>query len=205
MINFLVNLIWPYVLLLWDWIYLLVFMVVIIETLVWIGFIFPGSTIIVVISFLSFHTWILPFLLFLSALFWTIVWYSINYFLWYYVSKNNIKIKVFFINEKLFSKAKHIINKHPIKALIFWRLTLWLKETIPFLSWYNQINFWIFLVYSIIWTFLWGLVHIGLPYIFSYSLYKAELWITRLSDAIILLVIIWAIFSFIKHHYSKKK
>lgn len=185
----------PYIINLWNWTYLLVFISVILETLIWIGFIFPWTTIIVIISFFSLKSWLNLKTIFLFAFLWTLIWNIINYNLGVKYSKKSLNKNHQIFNSKLFEKTKKIIDNNPIKAIILWRLTPWLKESIPFVSGVIGINFYKFIFYIILWTIIWWLAFIWIPYLFSYSLEIAQLWLDRFSYFILILLLIWIFFS----------
>lgn len=197
-----INLITPYLSALGHWAYLIVFIWTILETLILIGFIFPWTTIIIIVSFLSVQIWINPRIIFFYAFIWSLIWSNINYFTWrYFKNYSYKKLKIF--NFKESKKFRDIMHNNPIKALVFWRLIPWLKESNSFLAWIMGINYYKFLLYSIIWNIIWGLAFIWIPYLFSYSLDVAQMWLDKFTYFIFVLFLIGVFFSLFKLLISK--
>ncbi len=194
-----INNIVPYITHLWQWVYLFVFLITLLETIIYTAFLIPGTTIVLLVSFFSAQNWLDVKYIFISWFLWLLTWNIASYFIWLNYNKKNID-KVFKIFKlKSIQKSKYVIENNAFKTLTIWRLVPVFKEVIFFLSGVNHMKFLKFIIFTIIWNIIWCFVFIGVPYIFSYSLSLAQLWIDKFSYFVLVLFLILLFFTYIKY------
>lgn len=199
MLSDFINNIIPYITHFWQWVYLFVFIIALLESLIFTAFLVPGTTIIILISFFSVSNWLDIRIIFFSWFIWVLTWNIISYYIWLNYHKKNIE-KVFkVIKLKSIQKSKKVIENNAFKTLTIWRLIPVFKEVIFFLAGVNDMKFYKFTIFTIIWNLIWASVFVLVPYIFSYSLTLAQLWIDKFSYFVLMLFFILLFFTYLKY------
>lgn len=196
--DFISNII-PYITHFWQWVYFFVYIIALLESLIYTAFLVPWTTIIILISFFSVQNWLDIKIIFWTWFFWLLTWNIISYFIWFNYHKKNVD-KIFkIIKLESIQKSKNVMENNAFKTLTIWRLVPVFKEVIFFLSGVNHMKFLKFTFFTIIWNIIWCSVYIWVPYIFSYSLTLAQLWIDKFSYFVLLLFFILLFFTYLKY------
>ncbi len=170
------------------WGYWLVLFLSFAESVVLVGEVIPGSTLLIFIGFLSAQG-----ILDIGDLIWfaaigAILGDSLSYYL-------GTKGTNFFRNENRFLKTVHLergqrfFKKYGDKSIFLGRFVGFLRPIVPFVAGLSEMNLKRFLVWNIISAFLWAAAHLLLGYFFGSAFAVIETWGTRVSYGIGLLLL----------------
>jgi len=187
--------------------YLTLFLFTFLEPFIWIGYLFPGTLLLVFawawVSQAIFNFWIVFFI----AILWNLFGSTINYFLWLKTWKKALKKWFWFIKPAYFKRWVEFIEKYKGRFLLFWKQIPWLKEIITFLAGVFHVRFKKFMFWNTIWALIWFFVNFLIWYIFWYSSSSMIKWKDK-SNALILyffvLVVLFMLLRFFLVEFWKK-
>ncbi len=170
------------------WGYWLVLFLSFAESVVLVGEVIPGSTLLIFIGFLSAQG-----ILDIGDLIWfaaigAILGDSLSYYL-------GTKGTNFFRNENRFLKTVHLergqrfFKKHGDKSIFLGRFIGFLRPIVPFVAGLSEMSPKRFLFWNITSAFLWAASHLLLGYFFGSAFAVIETWGTRVSYGIGLLLL----------------
>ena len=189
--NFLTNIL-PSLSHLGVWGYWLVLLFSLLESLVFVGVIVPGSIVVVFAGFLSSQGYLDIGDLIWFATIGAILGDGISYYL-------GTKGTGFFRNENRFLKASHLehgeqfFRKHGSKSIFLGRFVAPLRPIVPFIAGISGMKKGKFLFWNIISAFLWSASHLLLGYFFGSAFTAIEIWSTRVGYAIGLALLFFAL------------
>lgn len=177
--------------------YWIVFLFALFESLVFVGILVPGATIVVFAGFLSAEGY-----LHFSDLIWfatmgAIVGDGISYYL-------GTKGTQFFHNENKFLKADHIdrgkifFHKHGSKSIFLARFLGPLRAVVPFIAGLSRMSTGKFLFWNIASALLWSTSHLLIGYFFGSAFQVITLWSERVGYALAIVIIITVLFYIIQ-------
>ena len=185
------------------WGYWLVLLLSFAESVVLVGEVIPGSTLLIFIGFLSAQG-----ILDIGDLIWfaaigAILGDGLSYYL-------GTKGTNFFRNENRFLKTVHLergqrfFKKHGDKSIFLGRFIGFLRPIVPFVAGLSEMNLKRFLFWNITSAFLWAASHLLLGYFFGSAFAAIETWGTRVSYGIglllLFLLVLYGIRVFIIRH-----
>ena len=170
------------------WGYWLVLFLSFAESVVLVGEVIPGSTLLIFIGFLSAQG-----ILDIGDLIWfaaigAILGDGLSYYL-------GTKGTNFFRNENRFLKTTHLergqrfFKKHGDKSIFLGRFVGFLRPIVPFVAGLSEMDLKRFLFWNITSAFLWAASHLLLGYFFGSAFAAIETWGTRVSYGIGLLLL----------------
>ncbi len=170
--------------------YWFVLLISLAESLVVVGSIVPGATVVVLAGFLSAQGY-----LDIGALIWfaaigAILGDGISYYL-------GTKGTKFFKHENKYLKISHLekgkefFKKHGNKSIFFARFLGFIRAILPFIAGLSKMDLKIFLFWNITSAFVWSASHLLLGYFFGASLGLIEGWISRVGIFLIILAVLF--------------
>lgn len=170
------------------WGYWLVFFIAFAESVVLIGEVIPGSTLIIFAGFLSSQG-----ILDIGDLIWfatigAILGDGLSYYL-------GTKGTNFFHNENRFLKAVHLergerfFNKHGDKSIFLGRFLGFLRPLVPFVAGLSRMSPKRFLFWNVISALFWAVSHLLIGYFFGSAFNAIDAWATRVGYGIGILFI----------------
>lgn len=166
-----------------TWGYWLVLLVSLLESLVFVGVVMPGATLVVFAGFLSSQGYLDIGDLILFASIGAILGDGISYYL-------GTKGTRFFHNENKLLKADHLergkqfFHNHGSKSIFLARFVGLLRAIVPFVAGISGMKRGTFLFWNVISAFLWSASHLLVGYFFGNAFAAIEIWSTRVGYAI---------------------
>lgn len=160
------------------------------ESLVGIGVIIPGSTLIVFAGFLALHGHgHIGLLIIISTLgaFWGDMG---SYWLGARYGDELLSTKLFRREHRVLEKAEHFFAAHGGKSVFFGRFVGPIRGFVPFVAGSARMRPGLFTTYAVISAILWGLAYPGLGYLAGVSWQNVRDWSSRLALLVLLLLAI---------------
>lgn len=166
------------------------------DTLFLVGAFFPGSVFVVGAGFLSsissLNIWISLIFVVLGGLFGDVITYFIGKYgsLWF--KKDSKLLKIAYLEN-----GKAFFNKHGSKSLILGRFMGVIKAVVPFVAGLIKMDFKKFLYLNTISSIIWGILYLGIGYIFGKTM--NSFYLEKQLKFLIILIpfiafIVWLIF-----------
>ena len=189
------------------WIYLITFLLALSETIIGVGLITPGSTLLLGLGAISVTIDELPILnLIFFAMIGAVLGDNINYWLGKKFGEKWTKDGFWIIKPLHFEIGKKYFEDHGGKSVFLGRFVPMVKEIIPFIAGASQMRQINFMFYNFIGAVGWAFEFLGLGFLFAGSIIVAERWIGRI-ELVVLLFLILLIASAVKSYkgiYSLK-
>lgn len=175
--------------------YVLSFLLALSETILGVGMITPGSTLLIFLGGYSAITGDLNFIyLVLFAVTGAVFGDNINFTLGKFFGKKWTKNGFWIVTPAHFQKGYVFFKKHGGKSVLFARFIPMIKEIVPFIAGTMQMNVYKFFIFNLIGNIGWALEFLGAGFIFSGSIALAKAWLGRASIlffiALILLIVL---------------
>ncbi len=172
------------------------------ETLIGLGMLLPGSTILLIMGVLAGQ----GYLNITTVLFFGILgaWLgdSVNYHLGKKYGTSLFQRPWLHIPPSTIDRAHTFLDSHGAKSILFSRFLPGLKETIPFIAGSAQMDRRKFLIWNLFGAIGWSFEFIGMGYLFSSSLSLAQTWMSRTAIIIAVLLgtgmILWVLKRFLQ-------
>ncbi len=176
--------------------YWLVLIISLLESLAFVGIIFPGSVLVVAVGFLSAHGYFdIGDLIWFAAI-GAIIGDGVSY----YMGTKGTKL---FRNENKILKLSHLdrgklfFKKHGNKSVFLGRFIGPIRSIVPFIAGLSKMDKLSFLFWNIASAFLWAAAHLFLGYFFGGAVKSIEVWSTRAGVFILFiflfLALIWLV------------
>jgi len=158
------------------------------ESLVGVGVIVPGSTLIVFAGFLALHghgniAWLIS----LSTL-GAFLGDMGSYWLGARFGEVLLTTKLFRREHRVLEKAKHFFAEHGGKSVFFGRFVGPIRGFVPFIAGSARMRPGLFTAYAVVSAILWGLAYPGLGYLAGVSWQNVRDWSGRLALLVLLLL-----------------
>ncbi len=182
------------------WGYWLVFLIAFAESVVLVGEVVPGSTLVIFAGFLAAQgVWDIGDLMWFAAL-GAILGDGVSYYL-------GTKGTSFFRNENRFLKAAHLergerfFEKHGEKSIFLGRFLGFLRPLVPFVAGLSKMDPRRFLFWNVISAVLWAVSHLLIGYFFGSAFAVIESWTTRvgygLGALLVFFLLLYALKTFV--------
>lgn len=178
--------------------YWLAFFAAFLESAFLVGLFIPGSTILL---FLGIYAtgghldWgVLLFFVIIGA----VLGDNLNYWLGRCYGHKWIENGIGFLASEHFKKSQQFFLTHGGKSVFLGRFIPSIKELVPFIAGTMEMPQRKFMLWSILGAIGWGIQWLGAGFLFAHSLKLAHVWISRAGVILILLLIIFIIFWFLK-------
>ncbi|MDA3947521.1 MAG: LssY C-terminal domain-containing protein [Helicobacteraceae bacterium] len=182
----------------YRWGYWIAFFAALLETVIGIGLLLPGSAVILILGTLAAHGHLDVGGILWFAITGAIIGDNINYSLGKKYGADWFKRKVWFIDEKRIEKSKQFMDSHGAKSVFLGRFIPSAKEIVPFIAGSVNMNRRTFLFWNILGAIGWGFEWVFAGYLFAQSLNLAELWLSRVGLFLTFLLFIGVIFYLLK-------
>ncbi len=184
--------------------YWIAFLAVLLETIIGIGLIIPGSTIVLFMGALAAGG-----VLDLGDLLWfaiagAIIGDNLNYFIGKKYGSKIFKKGFWFIKPEHFKKGEIFFEKHGSKSIFISRFIPSLKEVIPLIAGTFKMKQLPFMIWNTFGAIGWSLVWILPGYFFAQSLNLTKIWLTRAGFFLVFLIILLLLFYFLKLFLIRK-
>ncbi len=171
------------------YVYVVVFFAAFAETVLGLGLIIPGSTIILALSALATDDHISIWFIIIVASFGAIIGDNINYYLGRRYGKKWISEDSWVLTPANYERGNKFFKSHGAKSVFFGRFIPAIKEVIPFIAGISSMDKKRFYLYNIFGGVGWSLQWTGIGYFFGYSITTAQSWIHRIQLIIVFVVI----------------
>jgi membrane protein DedA with SNARE-associated domain/membrane-associated phospholipid phosphatase len=178
--------------------YWIAFLAALLETTIGIGLFLPGSTLILFLGALSARGYLDVGDLIWFAVMGAIIGDNINYYLGKKYGARWLKEDFWFLKAQHTEKARHFLDVHGAKSIFLGRFIPSVKEVVPFIAGSVEMNKKTFLLWNILGAIGWSFEWVLAGYIFAQALNIAELWLSRASLFVMLLLIFGSVLYFFK-------
>ncbi|MCH4249172.1 DedA family protein [Acinetobacter populi] len=187
-----------------TWIYVILFLVIFVETGLVVMPFLPGDSLLFAAGALAatgaMNPWILILLLFVAA----VLGDTLNYHIGKYVGPRVFEIESRWINKEYLYKTQAFFAKHGGKTIIFARFIPFARTFAPFVAGVSHMHYRYFLSYNIIGALCWVCSFILLGYLFG-NIPAIKDNFTYVIFAIILISVLPALIAFVRERLFKKK
>lgn len=181
---------------------LLAFFAAFAETVIALGWLFPGSTILLIMGVLAGQGYLDPGTVFLAGILGAWLGDTLNYVLGRRYGAALLTGLRLRIPPSTLDKAHRFLNSYGAKSVFFSRFLPGLKETVPFLAGSAEMDRGKFMFWNLLGAVGWGVEFVGIGYLFSRSLSLAQAWLDRSAVIIaaltLLLFILWVLKRFLQ-------
>lgn len=184
--------------------YWIAFFAAFIETILGVGLILPGSTIILILGALSARGFLDTGDLIWFAVMGAIIGDNLNYYLGRKYGARWVEKGFWFFTAGHIEKAKHFMDAHGGKSVFLGRFIPSVKEIVPFIAGSIKMNKRTFMLWNVLGAVGWGVEWVFAGYIFGQSLNLAELWLSRAGLFFTSLLIIGGLLYLFKWLITKK-
>ena len=185
--------------LLGHWSYLLIFLAAFLESAVFMGFIVPGETIVILSGFLASQGYLK-----LGECIWIISIGAVLGDTGGYIIGKTVGTSYFekhkrllFLKEKHLKKAREYFRRHGGEAVFFGRFIGFLRAIAPFIAGMSQMKYRKFAVYNVAGGVMWSVTFTLLGYFFGRSWQLIEKWSGRGGLFVLFMILIIAGFSYL--------
>ncbi len=178
--------------------YWLAFFSAFFETVIGVGLLLPGTSIIVILGAFAAQGYLDVGDLIWFAIFGAILGDNINYFLGKKYGANWIKNGVWFIKPEHLKKSREFLNKHGVKSIFLARFVPGLKELVPLIAGMVKMKRKPFFIWNVFGGIGWGIVFVLFGYIFSQSLNLAQTWLSKIGFFFAILILFFILFYILK-------
>ena len=182
--------------------YLSIALIAFMESLVAIGVIVPGSTIIVFTGFLALHgkeDIVTIMTVSMAGAFWGDF---LSYWLGARFGPNIINSRFMQKQKRMIGQAELFFARHGGKSVFFGRFIGPIRGFVPFIAGCARMKPQAFISYGIVSAILWGLAYPGLGYLAGVSWQNVQRCSGRLALLIFIALIITVLFTFLRKRYK---
>ncbi len=171
------------------WTYWLAFGASLAESLAFIGILIPGTAIVILAGFSAAHGIIHPMTLMWLVALGAVLGDSLSYYL------GTKGTKLFHDDNRLLKtshleRSKLFFAKHGNKSIFLARFIGPLRPFVPFLAGVSKMKISVFFFWNILSAILWSTAFVLIGYFFGHAFRAIEIWITRASILIVLIIIL---------------
>ena len=183
-------------------IYVLLFLIIFVETGLVIMPFLPGDSLIFVAGTLAAKSLLNVFVLFVIISFAAIIGDSVNYWVGHTLGRKVFNTNIKFLNKENLYRAEKFYEKHGGKAIIYARFIPIIRTFAPFVAGIGKMNYSKFLAFNIIGGILWVLLFLFAGYYFG-NLNFVKNNLSLIIIAIILVSLIPPIIEYLKSKRRK--
>ncbi len=174
--------------------YVFIFVVALLESIVFTGFFFPGAVIAVIMGGLAAHGYynfgLLVGLTFLATVLGDCISYELG-------RRNHHLLDRWPRFKRPIEATKAFLHSHSHSGVFLGRFFGWTRPIMPFVAGVISMPRWRFYTADTVTCFLWSFVHLGLGYIFGAAWKAALMWSTRALLFIVVICLIIAAFLYV--------
>ena len=175
-----------------EFIYLIIFLIILGEVAVFFGGILPGDSLVFAAGAMAatdkLNIFYLVFIIPLAS----IIGNCLNYFTGLLIDKKLIrKFNGKILNKENIAKTHNFYQKYGVAAVIISRFLPLMRNLTPFIAGVSEMNFWKFLICNIIGSFLWGIGFMFSGFFLgNIPLLKEKIWLLTILIALFPMVIL---------------
>ena len=159
--------------------YWLAFLAALAETLLGVGLLLPGSTLVLLLGAMSAHGYLDLGDLIWFAVVGAVAGDNINFHLGKKFGTRWAREGIWFLKKEHFDRATTFFERHGPKSVFWGRFIPSIKEMVPFIAGLAGMRRSTFMLWNILGGIGWGLQWVLVGYFFGQSLYLARLWLSR--------------------------
>lgn len=171
-----------------HWFYLLLFLTSLIESLAFVGILFPGSVLIVFGGFLAANGQGEFAAVFIACVLGAILGDLLSYFAGRHYGQRLLRHPLLQRHHHLFHRASDYFTAHGGKSVFFGRFVGFLRPFIPFIAGSARMRPLPFVFYAVVSALLWGIAYPGLGILGGASWHLVQVWTGRFSLLLLLLL-----------------
>ncbi len=173
--------------------YWVAFFVALFETMLVVGLLIPGSTLLLLLGALAAGG---------QLDFNGVLWFGIagavlgdnlNYWLGQRYGRRWIRNGIWLLKPAHFDQARRFFDAHGAKSVFLGRFIPSIKEVAPFVAGTVGMRQRVFMLWNLLGGIGWGLLWIGTGYLFGQSLKLAQAWMSRAGMGLLVFVLAWLI------------
>ena len=184
-------------------IYWLAFFAALLETVLFVGLLIPGSTALLFVGAYAATGNVDIVGLWGFAVVGAVLGDNVNYYLGKRHGKRWLINGIWVFKPEHFELAHSFFNKHGAKSVFLGRFVPTVKEVIPFIAGSAEMKLSRFFLWNVLGAMGWGLQWLGAGYLFAQSLSLAQLWLSRLGMMIAVVVLIALLLWFLQAQVIK--
>ena len=184
-------------------IYWMAFFAALLETVLFVGLLIPGSTALLFIGAYAATGNVDFFGLWGFAVLGAVLGDNVNYYLGKRHGKRWLINGVWIFKPKHFELAHSFFKKQGEKSVLLGRFVPTLKAVIPFIAGSAEMKLSRFFLWNVLGAMGWGLEWLGAGYLFAQLLSLAQLWLSRLGMMIAVVVLIALLLWFLQAQVIK--
>ena len=178
--------------------YWVAFFAAFLETLLGVGLILPGSTLLLLLGALAAKGYLSVEYVIFFAILGATLGDNLNYFLGKHFGDRWLKKDYWFLKAQHLDKSREFLNKHGAKSVFLGRFVPTVKEIMPFIAGSVHMNHGKFMLWNVLGAIGWGCQFVLPGYLFAQSLSLAQLWLSRIGLFILLIILIIVLFYWLK-------
>ena len=178
--------------------YWIAFFAALCETVIGIGWLIPGSTMILFMGALAAREYFDLGDLLWFAVIGAIIGDNINYFVGKKYSYKIFNKNFRFIKSAYFKKGKEFFERHGSKSVFIGRFVPSVKEVIPLIAGTFGMKRLTFMIWNVLGAIGWSFVWVLSGYFFAQSLNLAKIWLTRAGFFLTIIFVVFVIFYIFK-------
>jgi undecaprenyl-diphosphatase len=172
-------------------IYCLAFFTALLETILLVGLILPGSTILLFLGAYTASGHLEFIVLWIVVVIGAILGDSLNYFLGNRYGHYWIEKDWWFLKHKQIERSQLFFDAHGAKSIFLGRFILSMKEFIPFVAGSMKMKQQTFMFWNVLGAMGWGLGWLGVGYLFAKSLNITQLWLPSVGLMLLLIILFY--------------
>ncbi len=176
------------------------------ETLLGVGLLFPGSTLLLFMGVLAGRGLFDVVPLFGFAFLGAYLGDNVNYWLGRRIGMKLLRHPWLHLSDSLIDKTERFLDRRGAISVFIARFVPGMKESISFVAGSVSMRYRTFLFWDTLGAMGWSAEFIGIGYLFSASLKLAELWLSRTAVLLLLLLFLGTVFYFVvRYFYVNRK
>lgn len=184
--------------------YWIAFLAAMLETVLAVGLLLPGSTIILLLGAFAARGYLDLGDLILFAFAGAVIGDNINYFLGRKYGASWVEDGFWFIKREHFDKARIFFDRHGAVSVLWGRLIPSVKEVVPFIAGLVKMHRGVFLFWNVLGAVCWAFEWVLVGYFFAHSLTLAKTWLSRFGFIAALITVLFILLTLLRraivHH-----
>jgi len=179
--------------------YWVAFFAAFLETLLGLGLLLPGSTLLVLLGILAAKGYLDLGDVIWFAVLGAIAGDNLNYILGKRYGQQWLKKEYWFLKASHIDKSRQFLDQHGAKSVFLGRFVPTVKELMPFIAGTVQMNQAKFMLWNVLGAIGWGFQFVLPGYFFAQSMSLAQLWLSRIGMLLLVVVVFIGLIYWLKH------
>ncbi len=178
--------------------YWIAFLAAMVETVIGVGLLLPGSTIVLLLGTFAARGYLDLGDLILFAFAGAVIGDNINYFLGRKYGARWVEDGFWFIRREHFDKARIFFDRHGAVSVLWGRLIPSVKEVVPFIAGLVKMHRGVFFFWNVLGAVCWSFEWVLVGYFFAQSLSLAKTWLSRFGFLAALIVVLFVLLALVR-------